>query len=70
VIAGAIGLTIGLGVTMMLARTLESLLYGARAGDAMSLTCAAATLLVVIALAAWLPAMRATRVDAMEVLRA
>jgi len=70
VVSGAIGLTIGLGLTMTLARMLESLLYGARAGDAMSLTLAAAILLVVIALAAWLPAMRATRVDAMEVLRA
>jgi len=70
VVSGAIGLTIGLGLTMTLARTLESLLYGARAGDATSLTFAASILLVVIALAAWLPAMRATRVDAMEVLRA
>jgi len=70
VMSGAIGLAIGLGLTMLLARTLESLLYGARAGDAASLTLAGAVLLLVIGVAAWIPAMRATRVDAMEVLRA
>ncbi len=70
VVSGAVGLAIGLGLTMMLARTLESLLYGARPGDAVALSVAGALLLVVIGLAACVPAMRATRSDAMDVLRA
>ena len=69
-ISGAIGLGIGVALTMTLARTFESLLYGARAGDVVSLALATAVLLGVIGLAAWVPAMRATRVDAADVLRA
>jgi len=69
-ISGAIGLGIGVALTMTLARTFESLLYGARAGDVVSLALATAVLLGVIGLAAWVPAMRATHVDAADVLRA
>ena len=55
---------------MALARTFEALLYGARADDVAALAIATAVLLVVIGLAAWVPALRATRVDAADVLRA
>jgi putative ABC transport system permease protein len=68
--AGSIGLAIGVAASMMLARTLESVLYGVRTADAASLAVAAILLLAVIAVAAWLPATRATRVDAVIVLRA
>ncbi len=67
--AGVAGLAIGMALAMMLARTLESLLYGVRTGDAASLITAAVLLLAVTGLAAWLPALRATRVDAVNVLR-
>ena len=67
--AGLAGLAIGIASAMVLARTLESLLYGVRTGDAASLTVAGAVLLVVTGVAAWVPALRATRVDAVQVLR-
>jgi predicted permease len=67
--AGIAGLTIGIGLAMMFAQTLQSLLYGVRAGDAVSLSVAAALLLAVTGVAAWVPALRATRVDAANVLR-
>lgn len=67
---GATGLAIGVAVSMMLARTLESVLYGVRTADVASLATAGVLLLAVIAVAAWLPALRATRVDAVKVLRA
>ena len=67
--AGVIGLAIGVGLAMTLAQTLQSLLYGVRTGDAASLAIAAVLLLAVTGFAAWVPALRATRVDAVNVLR-
>jgi ABC-type antimicrobial peptide transport system permease subunit len=69
-VAGVTGLAIGAAVTMMLAPVLESLLYGVRSGDAVSFAAAGVLLLVVVGCAAWLPALRATRVDAVHILRA
>jgi predicted permease len=68
--AGTLGLAIGVALSMVLARTLESMLYGVRTTDAASLAAAGLLLLMVIAVAAWLPALRATRADAANVLRA
>jgi predicted permease len=70
VTAGTIGVAIGAAASMMLARTLESVLYGVRSADAASLAVAGVLLLAVIAVAAWLPACRATRSDAVNILRA
>jgi predicted permease len=67
--AGLAGLAIGVVLAMALARTLESLLYGVRTGDVASLAVAAVLLLIVTGIAAWVPAKRATRVDAVHVLR-
>ena len=67
--AGLAGLAIGVALAMVLARTLEALLYGVRTGDPVSLTIAALLLLLVTGVAAWLPAWRATRIDAVDVLR-
>jgi cell division protein FtsX len=67
--AGVAGLGIGIGLAMMLAQTLQSLLYGVRTGDASSLAIAAVLLLAVTGVAAWVPALRATRVDAVNVLK-
>lgn len=67
--AGLAGLVIGVVLAMMLTRTLESLLYGVRTRDAASVTVAAVLLLVVTAVAAWVPALRVTHVDAVHVLR-
>jgi predicted permease len=68
--AGIAGLVIGVALSFLLARTLESMLYGVHTGDAISLTAAGLLLLVVTGCAAWLPALRATRVPAIRVLRA
>jgi ABC-type antimicrobial peptide transport system permease subunit len=69
VTAGMVGLAIGLVLSLLLARTLPSMLYGVHASDAVSLTAAGLLLLAVTAVAAWLPALRATR-TAVHVLRA
>ncbi len=61
-----IGLLLGLGA----AQVLRTLLYGVGAGDPVTFVVAPAVLLVVGALAAFLPARRAGRVDPASVLRA
>jgi ABC-type antimicrobial peptide transport system permease subunit len=53
-----------------LARMLESLLYGVSTADTGSLAVAGVLLLGVTGFAAWIPARRATQVDAVQVLRA
>jgi len=70
VVTGGAGLLIGVALSIASARALESMLYGVRAGDAASQAGAGLLLLAVTSLAAWVPALRATRVDAAEVLRA
>jgi predicted permease len=69
IVAGVVGLALGVAVTLLVARTLQSVLYVERGGDVVSVTMAAAVLLAVIGAAAWVPATRATRGAAMHVLR-
>ena len=66
----AAGLTIGGVSALALGRTLEALLYGVRPGDAVSFIGAGAVLMAVTAIAALIPALRATRLDPVQVLRA
>ena len=70
VLAGALGMAAGGGAALLLAKRLESLLYGVRATDAASFASAGALLAAVTVAAAIVPALRATRVDPIEVLRA
>jgi ABC-type antimicrobial peptide transport system permease subunit len=63
-----IGFAIGIIAALMLGRVLESLLYGVRPRDITSFVTAGAVLLAAAVLAAFLPALRATRVDAAKVL--
>ena len=49
---------------------MRSFLFGVKALDAVTLSATAALLLLVSATAAFVPAMRATRVDPVETLRA
>jgi ABC-type lipoprotein release transport system permease subunit len=56
-------------MTSVLGRALQSMLYGVRAGDAMSMMATAALLIAVVFLAAWVPAFRASREDSAHVLR-
>jgi hypothetical protein len=65
----AIGVVAGLGLFAAASRVLASRLYGVSPLDPMSLFAAASLLTVVTVAAAWLPARRATSVDAVTVLR-
>ena len=68
-LAGA-GVLIGLLGALATTRLLQGLLYGVHALDPASLLAAALLLLAVAALASYLPARRATRVDPVALLRA
>ena len=65
----AIGALAGLAVALASTRVLSSLLYGLTARDPATFGGAAAVLLVVTAIAAFVPAWRASRVDPMSALR-
>jgi ABC-type antimicrobial peptide transport system permease subunit len=66
--ATAVGIVVGLAAASLVVRALENQLYGVTSSD--PFTWAAVTVVVVVAsaLATYLPARRATRVDAREVL--
>ena len=67
---GALGVAIGLGASLALARLIEGLLYGVQPHDTAVFVVAPAAVFVLALLAAWLPARRAARVDPMRALRA
>lgn len=67
--AGATGLAIGIVLSLALARLFASMLYGVRPGDISSLMAAGVLMVAVTGVAAWVPALRATRVPAIHVLR-
>lgn len=69
VLAGMAGLGIGALLAVLLARVLQSMLYGVDAGDAISLTAAGLILLSVTVVAAALPARRATNGAAVHLLK-
>ena len=66
---GIIGLIVGLAGAFAATRVLDSLLFGVTATDPATFVAVSATLLVVLLLAAYLPARRATRIDPMIALR-
>lgn len=66
-LAGVVG---GLVLFAVVARFLRSFLYGVAPGDPVTLVIASALLVAIAALASWIPARRASRVDPAEVLRA
>jgi putative ABC transport system permease protein len=65
----AIGIAVGLGLGAAAARALESFLFGVSASDPATYAAVPAFLTVVAALAAWMPARRALRVQPTAVLR-
>lgn len=67
--ASAAGAGIGLLLGAWLSRTMESFLYGIAPADPWSLVLAAGLLVLVVALAAWVPARRAIRLSPSEALR-
>jgi predicted permease len=67
---GALGIGFGLAAAMVLSPLMSSLLFGVSALDTSTFIAASAALLGAVALASYLPARRATRIDACEALRA
>ncbi|HKQ73674.1 MAG TPA: ABC transporter permease [Blastocatellia bacterium] len=65
----AFGVVIGLGSTLATTRWVESLLFGLKPNDPLTIGAAALTLLAVAAVAGYLPARRAARVDPLAALR-
>jgi ABC-type antimicrobial peptide transport system permease subunit len=64
-----IGMAIGLVLSFALGRTLASMVYGVSTADVVSLLGGSVLLLVVAVLASLIPAMRATRVQPVDILR-
>lgn len=64
-----IGVVLGLAGALALARYLQSMVYGVGTTDPVTLVAMGLTLLIVAAAACWIPAQRATRVDALVALR-
>ena len=65
----AAGIVLGVPLALMASRTAESLLFGLNPMDVMTLSTAAVTMLMFGALAAFIPARRASRVDPLVALR-
>jgi predicted permease len=65
----AAGVVVGLGVAIVLMRLVQSMLYGLKPGDPLSLTASTMLLLTIALVAGWIPAARASRVEPMEALR-
>jgi putative ABC transport system permease protein len=65
----ALGIVLGAGLSVWAAQFVKTLLYGLDARDPATFVSAAALLTLVAAVAAWLPARRASRIDPMRVLR-
>ncbi len=64
-----LGVLAGLAAAFALAQLVKSMLYGLTATDPTSFFAAALLLLAIALLAAWIPALRASRVEPMEALR-
>jgi ABC-type antimicrobial peptide transport system permease subunit len=65
----AIGIVIGLPVALALVRVIRGFIYGIEPHDPLTMIGAAALMIAVASLAAWIPARRAARIDPMEALR-
>jgi len=65
----AIGVAIGLPVALALVRVIGTFLYGIEPHDPLTMIGAAVLMIAVAALAAWIPARRAAKVDPMVALR-
>lgn len=66
---GAVGVAVGLALALQAVKLLEGLVYGVAPADPLSIIVASAALLVVIALAGYIPARRASRAAPVDALR-
>jgi ABC-type antimicrobial peptide transport system permease subunit len=65
-----VGIAVGLGAALMLNRVISSVLFGVKSTDPLTFVGVCALLAGVAAVAGYLPARRASRVDPLEALRA
>jgi ABC-type antimicrobial peptide transport system permease subunit len=65
----ALGIAIGLPVALALVRVIRGLFYGIESHDPLTMIGAAVLMVAVAALAAWMPARRAAKIDPMDALR-
>jgi putative ABC transport system permease protein len=64
-----VGVVVGLGLALLLARAVTSLLYGVSASDPLIFGGIALVMVAVAAVASWFPARKATRIDPMKAMR-
>jgi putative ABC transport system permease protein len=69
-IIGAIGVAVGVGLSLLSMRLLDALLYQVKPNDPVTIGVLAFVLIAVTLLASYVPARRATRVDPLTSLRA
>ena len=69
-VLAAVGVALGLGLALLAGRWIEPHLFETSARDARVMAVVAVSLLATAALAGWVPARRATRIDPTEALRA
>jgi len=69
VLLAAIGVAVATPITLALSRAMRSVVYGIKPYDPLTMIGAAVFMIAVAALAAWLPARRAAKIDPMEALR-
>ncbi len=69
VMLAMVGLAIGAGGAVLLSGVMRSQLFGVRATDPATFLVGAGVLMIVVLVASYIPARRATRVDPMEALR-
>lgn len=69
IVLSLLGIGVGLPVSYALGRALGGLLFGVRFGDVLMVAAPTGVLLLTAVAAAWLPARRASRVDAAITLR-
>jgi predicted permease len=69
VLLAAIGVVVAMPVTLALSRAMRSVVYGIKPHDPVTMIGAAVLMISVAALAAWIPARRAAKIDPMEALR-
>ena len=69
VLLAAIGVVVAMPVTLALSRLMQGVIYGITPHDPLTMIGAAVLMIAVAALAAWIPARRAAKIDPMEALR-
>ena len=69
VVLAGVGSLVGVGLSLLLTRSIESLLFEVERTDVATLAAATAVLLVIALAACWLPARRAARTSPVEALR-